>query len=102
MGLRIVEGAPAVRAARQEGLGAGVIDFAQLVFHGAVAQRRRPLDVEYTAAAAATETEAAVILEFTELDAHRCHERSWRIVDATFAYQLTRIMECGLAGHCWR
>jgi hypothetical protein len=98
VGLRVVKGAPAVRAARQEGLGAGVVDFAQLVLHRAVAQGRRALDVEHAAAAAAAETEPAVILQFVQLDPHRFHERPRRIVDAALAHQLAGIVEGGLAG----
>jgi hypothetical protein len=84
--LRVVKATPAVRAARQEGLGAGVIDFAQLVLHRPVAQRRCALDVEHTAAAAAAEAETAVILHFVQVDPHRLHERPRRIVDAALAH----------------
>ena len=96
--LCIVKGSPAIGAARQEGSGAGVVDFAQLVLHGPVAQRGGALDVEYAAAAAAAEAEPAVILQLIQLDTHRLHESPRCIVDAALAHQLARIVESGLAG----
>ena len=97
MSLRVVKSAPAVRAARDECAGTGVVDLSKLVFHRAVAQRRRTLDVEHTAASAAAETESAMILELVELDAHGLHQRARRLVDAALAHQLARIMEGGFS-----
>lgn len=93
MNLGAIKGTSAVRATREECLGARVVYSPQLIFHRPIAQGRRAFDVEHATTPAAAETEAAMILHFVQVDAHDLHECPWRLIDTAFAHRHAGILE---------